>query len=124
MTRVGWAVLDSNSSWIGFDERQSCISLSKFQRTLPSERRVADADPVLATNFIFVYGLYARHGYFYWPYNGVPDINVFQFLQGLPVLFMQLWSCWKPKKHVNYGLIETRSPPETGRRNAGGCKGR
>jgi hypothetical protein len=126
MTRAGWAVLDSNSSWIGIDDRQSCISLSKLQRTLPSERRMSDADPVLATNFIFIYGLYARHGHFYWPYNQVPDINVLQFLRGLPVLFIQLWSCWKPKEHVNNcGLIETRSRPRKRKaQTAGGCKGR
>jgi hypothetical protein len=99
MTRAGWTVLDSNFSWIGFDERQSCVSLWKLKRTLPSERRASGADPILATNFIFVYGLYARHGHFYWPYNHVPDINVIQFLQGLPVLLIQLWSFWKPKRY-------------------------
>jgi hypothetical protein len=99
MTRMGWTVLDSNSSWIGVDERQSCVSLWKLKETLPSERRVSHADPILATNFIFVYGLYARHGHFYWPYDQMPDINVIQFLRGLPILLIQLWSFWKSEKH-------------------------
>jgi hypothetical protein len=107
MTRAGWTVLDSNSSWIGLDERQPCISLSKLKRTLPSERRVSDADPILATNFIFVYGLYARHGHFYWPYDHVPDINVIQFLRGLPILLIQLWSFWKPKKYDMSGTVDS-----------------
>jgi hypothetical protein len=99
MTRAGWTVLDSNSSWIGFNEQLSCISLSKLKRTLPSQRCVSNADPILATNFIFVYGLYARHGHFYWPYDRVPDINVIQFLRGFPGLLLQLWSFWKPRKY-------------------------
>jgi hypothetical protein len=109
MTRAGWTVLDSNSSWIGFDEQQSCISLSKLKQTPPSQRRVSDADPILATNFIFVYGLYARHGHFYWPYDEVPDINVIQFLRGVPVLLIQLWSFWKPKK---YDMSNSSQKPE------------
>jgi hypothetical protein len=111
MTRAGWTVLDSNSSWIGFDEQQSCISLSKLKWTLPSQRRVSNADPILATNFIFVYGLYARHGHFYWPYDHVPDINVIQFLRGVPVLLIQLWSFWKPKKYDMSTTVKSSQKP-------------
>ena len=33
--------------------------------------------------FIYIYGLYSRHGKFYPPYNLVPDINYGEFIQNV-----------------------------------------
>jgi hypothetical protein len=34
-------------------------------------------------HFVFTYGLYARHGRFYPPYNFIPDVNYGELLQNV-----------------------------------------
>ena len=37
-------------------------------------------NPILKNNFIYIIGLYSRHGRFYPPYNFIPDINWGEFM--------------------------------------------
>ena len=38
-------------------------------------------DDIYIEPFIYFIGLYSRHGYFYPPYNIIPDINYKEFVQ-------------------------------------------
>lgn len=90
LTRRGWVVVDSNSMWIGVSGDDRSIGLFELRALNPQDRKVDGADPLLGTNFIYVLGLYARHGHFFWPYDWFPDLNIFQFIRGLPPLVRQL----------------------------------
>lgn len=92
VSRGGRVVLDSNTPWLGITCDNECIGLSRLSRIGIDARRTESADPVLSMNFVYVWGLYARHGEFYPPYNRIPDINWADFLRGFSDLARQLWS--------------------------------
>lgn len=81
LTRKGWLVVDPIHRWISIDENCGPVSLRMIHQDLP-DRRIQwhpDYHPRIERsyneNFIYVYGLYSRHGRFYPPYNRMPDIN-------------------------------------------------
>ena len=39
--------------------------------------------PLYTHPFVYVIGLYSRHGMFYPPYNYIPDINYLEFFQNI-----------------------------------------
>jgi hypothetical protein len=86
-TKKGWLVVDSNAQWISTDAEGRPISIEKLQYDV--EHSVAirwGVEPpsfIYAKPFTFVYGLYSRHGYFYPPYNVVPDVNYGELLQNV-----------------------------------------
>ena len=79
LTKNGWLVVDSNEKFVSVDKGGKPISLKEIQ--LSAEGRAViewETRPrasIYSCPFIFVYGLYSRHGQFYPPYNVIPDIN-------------------------------------------------
>lgn len=91
LTKNGWLVVDSNVSWVSIDKNKQPVSMQrihysvensvviKWNSPLPTKQRAFPYNKP----FVYVYGLYARHGEFYPPYNAVPDINYGEFIQNL-----------------------------------------
>ena len=88
-TIKGWLVIDPDDPWFSLNEREEPVSLKSIQRDvargyISSEQVVLPGIPVMYRKpFIFVYGLYSRHGKFYPPYNFLPDINWSEFLYNM-----------------------------------------
>ena len=87
LTKKGWLVVDSNAQWVSTDAEGRPISFQKMQYDI--EHSVAIRWGTKPPSFIYakpvivIYGLYSRHGYFYPPYNVVPDINYGELLQNI-----------------------------------------
>ena len=87
-TARGWVIVDSNIRFISIDEDDKPFSICEIQKYALRGKEIVWSDlyknnfnDMFKNNFIFVYGLYSRHGDFYPPYNPVPDINWKEFLQ-------------------------------------------
>jgi hypothetical protein len=80
-TQKGWMIVDSVHRWIARDQEGEAYSLAQWQDYAPKDAKSwshlnkGTIYPVLADDFIYMYGLYSRHGHFYPPYNPVPDIH-------------------------------------------------
>jgi hypothetical protein len=83
LTAKGWVVVDSNAPWISIDINGNPIPIARIQLDVTEKDIVwlKDTFPEIYRNsFVFVYGLYSRHGKFYPPYNPIPDINYKELL--------------------------------------------
>lgn len=82
LTSKGWMFIDSNNFFMGFDENDNPISISNvqnkgFDKINWSKYNMENYNGLYSHNgFTFIYGLYSRHGYFYPPYNFIPDLNL------------------------------------------------
>jgi hypothetical protein len=79
-TAKGWLVVDSNREWISVDNSGDPVSLSNIHSegiaaTIWDTNQTNDLAPIFADRFVFVYGLYSRHGYFFPPFLPVPDVH-------------------------------------------------
>ncbi|MFW5833133.1 MAG: transglutaminase domain-containing protein [Pseudomonadota bacterium] len=80
-TARGWMLVDSNMRWLGWTEDDHVVSLAELGadpavRQGPWNVRVSDPpSPIFEEPFTYVFGLYSRHGFFYPPYNRLPDIS-------------------------------------------------
>ncbi len=80
-TARGWLVVDSNNRWIGLTRDGEPIDLAGLRATPeinkpPWDLRVSgQINKIFQTGFVYVIGLYSRHGRFYPPYTPVPDID-------------------------------------------------
>jgi hypothetical protein len=87
LTSEGWLVVDSNAPWVSVDQDNQPVPILEIQSSIEKSSPVPwPKDPpsaIYSEPFLFVYGLYARHGKFYPPYNVVPDINYGELLQNL-----------------------------------------
>lgn len=87
LTKKGWLVVDSNARWVSTDSEGRPISIEKIQygveHSVPIQWGLEPPSFIYAQPFIFLYGLYSRHGYFYPPYNVVPDVNYGELLQNV-----------------------------------------
>ena len=87
LTKNGWLVVDSNAPWVSTDTDSHPVSIEKIQEDTENAVHINwEKEPpsaIYLKPFIFVYGLYSRHGYFYPPYNMIPDINYREFVQNL-----------------------------------------
>jgi len=85
LTKNGWLVVDSNAPWISTDINNQPSSIDDIQKSTESHTPIKwDHEPptdIYVKPFFFVFGLYSRHGYFYPPYNFIPDINYSEFIQ-------------------------------------------
>jgi len=85
LTQKGWMVVDSNDRWISIDSKNNPVSIAQIK--LSAEGAADFAWSQIPPNkkymnpFIFVYGLYSRHGQFYPPYNFIPDVNYRELAQ-------------------------------------------
>ncbi len=84
LTKEGWMVVDSNAKWVSLNIRLKPISIRKIKLSLDNNISIRWKDKIpfdiYKKPFTYVYGLYARHGEFYPPYNFIPDINYQEFL--------------------------------------------
>lgn len=86
-TKNGWLVVDSNAHWVSTDAEGRPISIEKVQysveHSVPIRWGLKPPSPIYEEPFMFVYGMYSRHGYFYSPYNSIPDVNYGELLQNI-----------------------------------------
>ena len=87
-TAGGWLLVDSNVPWVSLGHDGAPVALAELLRS--GGQPVGGWDPRFAQMPAFyrepllaVYGLYARHGYFYPPYNPLPDIHWGELWQNL-----------------------------------------
>ena len=87
LTKSGWLIVDSNAHWVSTDSEGRPISIDKIQfgveHSVPVQWGLEPPSPIYAKPVTFIYGLYSRHGYFYLPYNVVPDVNYDELLQNV-----------------------------------------
>jgi len=86
LTSRGWLVVDSNRPWVSIDIEGNPVSIEKISEDADDvsySEELKDDYPFLIYKdpFVYVYGLYSRHGKFYPPYNFIPDINYREFWQ-------------------------------------------
>ena len=85
LTRRGWMLVDSNDRWIGLQANGQPVSADDLEAlgdaVVWSPRMAGDMAPIFHEDFIHVYGLYSRHGLFYPPMDGVPDVNLAELVQ-------------------------------------------
>jgi len=85
LTKNGWLIVDSNAPWVSTDTNDQPVSIDNIQLSIDNSVHIKwDKEPptsIYAKPFTFVFGLYSRHGYFYPPYNFVPDINYGEIVQ-------------------------------------------
>lgn len=94
LTRKGWLLIDSNVSFISINNSGQPCSIKMIKQHAEMGKTICWApefrnifNSAFKKNFIYVYGLYSRHGKFYPPYNAVPDINWQEFYQN----FTERW---------------------------------
>lgn len=83
LTRKGWMAVDSNRRWIGLDRSREVAAVGDLRHEGAAGRAwaaesSAPIDKIFRKPFIYVRGLYSRHGYFFPPYTPVPDYNLRQ----------------------------------------------
>jgi hypothetical protein len=89
LTQNGWLVIDPDDSWFSLDKRGKPVSLVDIQsvtnkKIIPCNEEISKNMPhIYKEPFVFVYGLYSRHGKFYPPYNFIPDINWREFVYNI-----------------------------------------
>ncbi len=78
-TKEGWLVVDSNTRWLSLDQTGLPVPVAQIRPDLNvnrwDERYASNMNSIFKEGFVYVYGLYSRHGRFYPPYNFIPDVN-------------------------------------------------
>lgn len=75
LTSKGWLVVDPNIPWIGLDQEGNPLSLRDIKEKLNKGEVDPDQNPIFHKPFTYLYGVYSRHGKFYPPYIGFPNLN-------------------------------------------------
>ena len=76
-TEKGWMVVDPNFAWIALDANGNPITLESEEMWKNSNNFFTPPPyPVYTQDHHIVYGLYSRHGQFFWPYSFIPDYNI------------------------------------------------
>jgi hypothetical protein len=88
LTKKGWLVVESNYPWLSIDSENNPISIKKLQQSLDNSvdinwKKPVKMDELIDKPFVFIYGVYSRHGRFFPPYNFIPDINYGEFIQNV-----------------------------------------
>lgn len=83
LTEKGWLIVDSNDRWLTLDKTGNPVSATQLEQKTHTNAEWAEFAPneIYFTKVIAVYGLYARHGQFYPPYDAIPDINLSELAQ-------------------------------------------
>ena len=87
-TAAGWLLVDSNVPWVSLGRNGLPVSMAEILRSRGQpaggwDPRFVQVPAFYREPLVAVYGLYARHGYFYPPYNPLPDIHWGELLQNL-----------------------------------------
>ena len=83
LTKKGWLVIDSNSPWLSLDIDNNPISIKQISDNKDQViKKLPNGFPsfIYELDFLYIYGLYSRHGKFFPPHNFFPDINYSEFL--------------------------------------------
>jgi hypothetical protein len=87
-TAKGWMLIDSNARWVGLTANREPVGASRLKTM--AERKAgwapeskARINGIFLSDFIFVRGLYSRHGRFFAPYVPLPDVNYLQLAGNL-----------------------------------------
>ncbi|MBN2029733.1 hypothetical protein JW824_05755 [bacterium] len=87
LTKKGWLVVDSTAPWISTDTDNQPLSIDHIhacvKHALPIDWNTEPPIEIYLEPFVFIYGLYSRHGKFYPPYNLIPDIHYGEFIQNV-----------------------------------------
>ena len=87
LTRRGWLVVDSNTRWLALDRSSAPVSIAAVRASAAGRAPIAWRQPppfaIYRHPFVFVYGLYSRHGEFYPPYDFVPDVNYAELMHNV-----------------------------------------
>lgn len=83
LTEKGWVIVDSNDRWLTIDKDGKPVSAAQLEQQAYSNALWKNLAPneIYFTRVTAVYGLYARHGRFYPPYNALPDMNFSELAQ-------------------------------------------
>lgn len=84
LTSKGWLVVDSNRNWVSIDQDDTPYSIDMVLSDVAASRirwKKAPPEDNYEAPFLYVYGLYSRHGRFYPPYNFIPDVNYQELMQ-------------------------------------------
>jgi hypothetical protein len=88
LTQKGWLVVDSNDPWISTDMDNNPVPMeivhASQEKSILINWNAKPPSIIYLEPFVFVYGLYSRHGRFYPPYNLIPDVNYGELAQNLP----------------------------------------
>jgi hypothetical protein len=86
LTSDGWLVVDSNYFWVSVDEQDKPVSIERIHSDVGTTA-ISWKEPlpsaIYTLPFTYVYGLYSRHGYFYPPFNFIPDVHYGELLQNI-----------------------------------------
>lgn len=86
-TKKGWLVVDSTDNWLSINDKGMPVSLNQMQTHIDKGEKITwqnkNINAIFNTPFIYVYGLYSRHGKFYPPFNSIPDIEYREFMYNL-----------------------------------------
>lgn len=72
-------LIDSTENFISIKNNNNIIHIKDLDEYYNSNWKFEKAHPLFSNKFIYVYGLYSRHGKFYKPYFYFPDINFSEF---------------------------------------------
>ena len=85
LTQRGWLVVDSNDQWLSIDTQGNPVSIAKIKLSAEGSGEISwrqkAPNKIYKEPFVFIYGLYSRHGKFYPPYTFVPDVNYKELIQ-------------------------------------------
>lgn len=98
LTSRGWLAVDSNDPWMALDhdghprsiEDVSAHNSGTQTFVWASDLYPVAMDTVYQGPFMYVYGLYSRHGEFYPPYGPIPDIHWGEFMENFTTLRSRL----------------------------------
>lgn len=86
LTKKGWLVVDSNVPWVSINIDRQPISMSKIKNNAKMGTSItwySEPLEIYLHPFVYIYGLYSRHGKFYPPYNFIPDIHYGELIQNV-----------------------------------------
>lgn len=85
LTQRGWLVVDSNDQWLSIDTQGNPVSIAKIKLSTEGSGEISWRQKaptrIYKEPFVFIYGLYSRHGKFYPPYTFIPDVNYKELIQ-------------------------------------------
>lgn len=83
LTEKGWLIVDSNDRWLTLDKSGNPVSAAQLEARVYSNAEWGEPVPnaIYLTPVIAIFGLYARHGQFYPPYDAIPDVNYGELAQ-------------------------------------------
>jgi hypothetical protein len=86
LTLRGWIVIDPIDGWIALDAHLNPLSIVQLAERAANHEKSdwsGHSSHFFDEPFMWIYGLYSRHGMFYPPFNAIPDVNYRQLMDNL-----------------------------------------